>query len=179
MRDFVDWLGTGVVGVMGIAVKVVAELANAFSGLVAIMKGLGYGLNTIYETYRTKGLSGLTGEGISNAFSKGFDLANQERRDAERSAYAREAQRQREAAKLKSDQEYTKIAEERLAKQAEEQAKKDAKTLADGNAPTVNVNNNIQVITEADPDRIAISLDKMNASSINDALRAIEGIPGF
>lgn len=179
VRSFVDWLGTGVVGVLGIAVKVVAEVANGFSWLIVVMKGLAYGLNTIYDTYNKKGFSGLTGDVIGSAFSKGLDAATSERRDAERTAYAREATRLREAARLKSDQEYTKIAEEAIAKQAEEQNKKDMKKLADDTRPDVTVQNNIQIITEADPDKIAISLDKMNAASITDAIRAIEGVPGF
>lgn len=175
VRSFVDWLGTGVVGVLGVAVKVVAEVANGFSWLIVVLKGLAYGLNSIYEVYNKKGLRGLTGDSIGNAFSLGLIQAEKERKASERSAYQREAERQREAAKLKSDQEYTKLAEEAMKKAKEKEQEK----LANGTKPAVTVMNNIQVITEADPDKIAISLDKMNASSITDALRSIEGIPGF
>lgn len=179
VKSFADWLGTGVVGVMGVAVKAVAMVVDGFSWLVVMLKGIGLALGSLSDIYAKGGFRALTGDAISGAFSNGFIQAEKERTAAERSAYQVEAQRRKDAMKLESDQAYAKLADEAIAKAEEEKQKKEAEKLAKGAGATVNVTNQIQVITEADPDKIAIRLDRMNATSITDAIRQIDGIPGF
>lgn len=179
VKSFADWLGTGVVGVFGLAVKAIEQVLQGFSWLIVMLKGIGLALGTLSDVYAKRGLSGLTGDTIAGAFNSGFATAEEERRKAERSAYEAEAQRRRDAAKLESDQAYTRIAEERLAKASEEAREQELKDLADKGAPKIEVKNNIQVITEADPDKIAIRLDQMSAASVTNAIRSIEGLPGF
>lgn len=59
VKEFVDWLGTGVVGVFGLVIKGVERVVAAFSFMVAVFKGFAFGIGTVIERVRSGGISAL------------------------------------------------------------------------------------------------------------------------
>ena len=136
VKDFADWLGTGVVGVMGIAVKAIEQLVRAISWMGAVIQGVALGVGKVMSVYEDYGIRAAFDPGLlKNAFSKGMDEAFANRDAAEREAYR----------KRKAEQDKNK-------KDEDEKAKND---LLKKTKPNVNVTVNQKVETNADPDRIA------------------------
>ena len=136
VKDFADWLGTGVVGVMGIAVKAIEQLVRAISWMGAVIQGVALGVGKIMSVYEDYGIrAAFNPDLLKNAFAKGMDEAFENRAAAEREAYRK--RREDEATKKKE----------------EDDKKKD--DLLKKTKPNVNVTVNQKVETNADPDRIA------------------------
>lgn len=156
MKKFAEWLGTGVVGVMGIAVKAVERVVTAFSYLVAALKGIAYGIGGIMKLYNKEGLLGLARSGaVSKAMSDGMKAAFDERRRSEIAAF-----------KLRE-----KKAKERKAKQDAQDNKKRGKAKV-----TVNIHQEIK--TDADPDRIAFRTGEAVRKAAEHFPAGVSGITG-
>ena len=165
IKRFTDWLGTGVVGVFGIAVKAVERLVAAFSTLVTFFKALG---STVKQAF-----SGdiLSGEDFAKSFGKNFARFDAQRIAGENATRRKIAEEQRQEAFIKSNREYEEIARKRI----EEQRKKNELTNKKARPPVkVQVNNYNDIRAEADPDQIALSLEKITASSIERPLSAVD-----
>lgn len=174
VKKFLDWIGTGVVGVLGIGVKVVETFVNQFGALIVLFKTFGYVISDVIAQVQSGGVMSLTGDFIGDAFKRRFNEFNEERKQGIRNGYGDGADGGAKRAPM------TPAQEKRLLLQAQrDKREEEYRDLAKNSPITVNVKNDIKVITEADPDKIAISLDKMNSSSINRAMRSVEGIPGM
>lgn len=162
VKKFVDWLGTGVVGVFGLVVKAVERVVTAFTYLVAFFKGFA---KTIDEAITKKSLSGF-----GEMFSKNLEAALEERRKAYIATFDGGPNKRKRGELTDAEKKFV------AAMRAEEAAK-----AAKAAKPPVNVTvkNETRVITEADPDKIAIALDRMTASSLSRALDTVEALPGF
>ena len=159
LKDFVDWLGTGVVGVFGFAVKAVEQLVRAVSWMVAVFKGAAYGIGSIMNMVDKKGWSALMDtDAIMIAMGDGIEKALLERRQAEREAYAKHAKR----------------VEEREKKKEEENKK------IKGSKPKVEVHIHQDIKTDADPDRIAFKTgEAVKRVGLLDRATSVPVLPGL
>lgn len=137
MKSFLDWLGTGVVGVLGLAVKAAERLVIGFTYLIAFIKGIAYTIGDLINQIQTGGIMSLGSVDLSAMLNRGMDAAFKEREEAERKAIR-----------------------DRLKKEAEEKKKKDAEDVEAGGAkpPNVNVTVHQNITTDANPDRIAFKI---------------------
>lgn len=173
LKSVVDWLGTGVVGVLGLVVKGVELLVSAFSTLVTTIKGLAFGIANIFEGLRAGEITSF--DDASAAFSRGFDDAQEQADDALRAAFRR---RQKET---EESQGTGPTPQEERAMLAEANRKAREKEIADKTKPKldIKVENKVNVETDADPDRIAFRTAEMTVDSLRRVRRSVRGLPGF
>jgi hypothetical protein len=177
VKDFADWLGTGVVGILGAAVKAVERVTTAFSHLIAFFQGAAMAIGDIARQASTGGIMSVTGDFVSNAFTRRLAESEEARKEAERQAYDLRKQRRKEA----SDREYAELADRRLREFEKQRQDKEIETLSKKAAPNINVSvtNNVDVVTEADPDRVALRLEDITGTSVMDAIGEIDPMEGF
>lgn len=132
VKDFVDWLGTGVVGVFGLVVKGVERVVAAFSFMIAVFKGFAMGIGNAVKAIQQNPLSGF--KQLPQLIGAGIESELEKRNDLQRQVLV-------ERAKRKAEEEAR-----------EEKRKKDKENMR---RPPVNVTVIQQIETDANPDRIA------------------------
>lgn len=156
VMKFVDWLGTGVVGVLGIGVKIVERVTTAFSWLFAVIKGIGLGIGNIITKIQEDGFrAAFDPSFVKKAFSSGMDQAMQERREAERKAYLERQKREKK-------------------KKEEEEA--DGVAAGGAKPPEVNVTIQQTITTDANPDRIAFRVGEVIGDVAKKFPRSVAGV---
>lgn len=172
MKKFADWLGTGVVGTVGFAVKAIEQLVQAISWMVAAFKGAAYGIGSVMDLVDKQGFTALADtEKVGRLLSEGMEKAFEERSQAERDVY-------RKRAKEDSDREYAEIADKRL-KELEEKKSQDAAALG-ASRPRIDITIKQEIKTDADPDRIAFQtgevIKKVISTSRDTSVRRLTGL---
>jgi hypothetical protein len=156
IMSIVDWLGTGVVGILGVGVKVVERLASAFSYMFAVFKGIALGIGSMITRIQTDGFSAAFDPNfVKKAFSEGMAQSMAERRAAELKAYkAREK------------------------KKKEKEKKKEEEGVVSGGkpAPKISVTIHQQITTDANPDRIAFRVGEVIGDTMRKFPRAAAGV---
>lgn len=159
LKDFFDWLGTGVVGVLGLAVKAAEQVVQAFSWVVAVFKGFFYSIGELINRVSTGGIMSLWNADFSDVFSRGMKQAFEERAEAERKAYRKRA-------------------EEEKKRREEERKKKERDKVTKDGAPgaKVDVTINQEIKTDANPDRIAFRVSEVLGDVAKKFPRAATGV---
>jgi hypothetical protein len=156
LMSIVDWLGTGVVGILGIGVKVVERLANAFTYMFAVFKGAFLGIGSMINRIQSEGfMAAFDPSFVKKAFSEGMAKSMAERAAAEKKAF-------RALEKKKKEK-----------KAAEEIA---ATTAGGKPKPKINVTINQQIKTDANPDRIAFRVGEVIGDTMRKYPRATAGL---
>lgn len=176
LKRFADWLGTGVVGILGAAVKALELFVFGISKVIEIVKGFAYSIGHVMSFYNSKGVAGLTLSNIEAAFTVGFREAGEEAKKAE---YESLLARQKAAAREKSDAAYEKLATDRMAALEKQKVDEQNRKLENANNPNIKVENKITFETEADPDKIAIRLEQITANSIMQTLHSVAPFGGL
>jgi hypothetical protein len=156
IKSLVDWLGTGVVGVLGAGVKVVEQLARAFSYMFAVFRGAAMGIGSIINQIEKKGFAAaFDPDFVKKAFSDGMAKSMDERRKAEIAAY-RALEKKKKEEKEKEDEE--------------------AAAAGGVKAPKIAVTINQTITTDANPDRIALRVGEVIGDTMRKFPRAAAGV---
>ena len=175
LKRFATWLGTGVVGVLGLAVKGVELVVSAFGRLVSAFQAIGLTIGQLFEDIKNKNVGGL--RSIGDNFKNNFEAAEKARKAAILDAMKREQERRKRDADEEAARK--KRLAERKAREAAAAAllKKEKENARKGRAKVqVNVTNQNTIVTDADPDKVALSVEEINATSILDAIQSV-GLP--
>lgn len=169
LKTFAKWLGTGVVGVLGLAVKGAERLVTGFGVLVSVMQAIGLTITGI-----SKG--GLSSFGnIGGMFSTNFEASEQARKAAVISAMVKEKERRARIEKDKKDKAAKDAASKKAAAAAAAALKKQKEAALKGKTSVkIDIKNDIKISTEADPDRVAIRIEQINSTSMLDALQTVD-----
>jgi len=156
LKKLVDFLGTGVVGVLGIGVKVVQEFARAFSFMIAVFKGAALGIGTLISRFQDQGIrAAFDPNFVQKAFSDGMNQAFKERNQAELQALREQKKKKKEAA---------------------DKAAADALKKGGDKAPNIRVTVNQTITTDANPDRIAFKIGEVIGDVMKKFPKAAVGV---
>lgn len=157
LKKFADWLGTGVVGVLGIVIGAFAGLVSALSYVAAFVQGIAATFADMFMTVEENGIRSLfTRDGFAGAFERGMGGAF-----ADRSETAEQRRMARQASRL--EREAQKNAEQ--SNEEEGQGERDI---------VANITVNQEITTDGDPDRIALRTGEVVGDGLRDFRRSID-----
>lgn len=171
VKSFVEWLGTGVVGVLGIAVKAVERFVTGLTYLVAFIQGVA---NALIRLFSDGDILKQGPGGIADVFSSELSRAFEERDKAYINTFGDGSVKG--AGGKKGPGEQSPMDEKAaLTRAAAAKRREDQVLLAARLKPKVEVKvvNNNDIKTDADPDKVAIALEKITGTSINRAVGAV------